>query len=420
MANPTSQSRSFWPILTLIVAATVLNYVDRGSLSLAAPLLKTEWGLTSTQLGILLSSFFWTYTLLQVPVGWLSDRMNASVVLGTGFLLWSLATAGSALAVGVGTLLAMRLFLGVGESVMFPAASKIFALHVPEESRGVANALMTAAMRWGVAVGTLGGGLLIARYSWRTTFLIIGLGSLVWLPAWVYWRPRGAPTEELHRIALPSFGAILRQRAFWCAGFGHFCANYLVYFMLTWLPTYLVQERHESIVTMTTLVSTIWAADSLSTVATGWLTDLAIRSGVSTTRARKTASGIGYTWASIALAAMAFSGPRSYVWCLLAVAVGCGFSNAGTFAIGQTLAGPRAAGKWIGMQNCIGNMAGVIGPALTGWLVDRTGNFRVAFAVASGVTVLGFFSWIVGVRKIEPVDWGVANAEPGSPVVTPY
>jgi MFS family permease len=118
-------------------------------LALAAPLLKSEWGLSASQLGVLFSAFFWSYMTLQFVVGWLVDRFNVNLVMALGFLVWSLSTAATALAAGFATLLLMRLMLGVGESVMFPASSKICAQHLPEHRRGFANALIIAAIRWG-------------------------------------------------------------------------------------------------------------------------------------------------------------------------------------------------------------------------------------------------------------------------------
>ena len=170
---------AFAPALVLLVLAVLINYLDRGTLSLAAPLLKAQWGISASQLGVLFSAFFWTYVALQFVVGWLVDRFNGNTILAAGFLLWSLSMAGSGLAIGFASLLIMRLALGVGESVMFPAVGKLCAQHLPEHSRGVANAVIIAAIRWGSAIGTLGGGLLMARYGWRTTFIIVGLGSLL-------------------------------------------------------------------------------------------------------------------------------------------------------------------------------------------------------------------------------------------------
>ncbi len=395
------------PTMVLLVLAVLINYVDRGNLALAAPLLKVQWGTTASQLGILLSAFFWTYTALQFVMGLFVDRWGANRMMTLGFLAWSLATILTGAAMGFGALLVLRLLLGVGESVMFPASSKILAQHLPEHARGFANGLINAAMRWGSAIGTFGAGLLMARYGWRSAFVAIGVVSLMWLPAWQRWK---AP--EVHRAAdldvggAPAFAAILRKRAFWGAASGHFCANYLVYFLMSWLPYYLVHERHLSMAAMSVAAGALWVVDSLCSVVTGTVTDICIRRGTSPTTARKWAMAVGFSLAAASLVGCAFASERTYLACLIACAIGSGTANAGTFAFAQTLAGPRAAGRWVGLQNGIANLAGVTGPALSGFLVDWTGHFAAAFAVAAVITMGGAFAWCLGVRKLEQVDFG--------------
>src|SRR5215470_17202897 len=133
--------------LTLLVVSVFINYVDRGNLSIAVPLLKNELGISASQLGILLSSFFWTYTACLFVCGWFVDRFDVTQVLGLGFLLWSLATAATGMVRGFAMLLIMRMILGVGESVAFPSYSKILARHVPENYRGFANGTIVAGMK---------------------------------------------------------------------------------------------------------------------------------------------------------------------------------------------------------------------------------------------------------------------------------
>jgi MFS family permease len=398
--------RVFLPTLVLLVVAVLINYVDRGNLALAAPLLKIEWGMSASQLGILLSAFFWTYTALQFVMGLIVDRWGANRMMALGFLAWSLATILTGAAMGFATLLALRLLLGVGESVMFPASSKILAEHLPEHARGFANGLMNAAMRWGSAIGTLGGGLLIAAYGWRWAFVAIGVVSLLWLPAWRRWRaPEVERAVDLEATSALAFGAILRKRAFWGAASGHFCANYLVYFLMSWLPYYLVHERHLSMAAMSVAAGALWVVDSLSSLITGTVTDLWIRRGMSSTLARKSAMAAGFSLAAFGIVACAFASEHTYLAFLIVCAIGSGTANAGTFAFAQTLAGPKAAGRWVGLQNGIANLAGVTGPALSGFLVDWTGHFAAAFAVAAAITLGGAFAWCLGVRRLEQVDF---------------
>ena len=393
------------PMITLLVIAVLINYIDRGNLALAAPLLSREWGMSASQLGILLSAFFWTYVLLQVPMGWLVDRFNASAMLAAGFLAWSAATAFTGLARGFAALLGMRLLLGVGEAVIFPASSKIFSQCLEEKDRGLANGLLVAAIRWGTAVGAFGGGLLMAHFGWRRTFLAIGLAGLLWLPAWQRWKPRRLIYEPLQPAdELPSFSTILRRRPFWGASIGHLGENYLLYLLMSWLPFYLVHERHLSTTAMAWTAGAIYAIDSTAAIVTGRIADLWIRRGVSACSARKWPMVVGLVIAVISLLGCAAAGPKTWLAFLAGAAVGCGTASSGVYAIPQTLAGPRLAGRWVGMQNCVANIAGIVAPVLTGFLVQRTGHFSAALTFAAAIAAVGALAWVFGVRSSDEPD----------------
>src|SRR5580692_13225155 len=178
-------------VLVLLFFSVFINYVDRGNLSIAAPQLKDEFGLSASQLGILLSSFFWTYTSFQIVSGWLVDRFDVNWVLAGGFFVWTMATAATGLVHGFQMLLVMRLILGVGESVAFPSYSKILAKHFPESLRGRANSFIASGIAGGPAFGIFFGAMLIGRYGWRPFFIGLGLFSLLWLPPWKIWMPKG-------------------------------------------------------------------------------------------------------------------------------------------------------------------------------------------------------------------------------------
>ena len=161
-------------VLTLMAFSVFLNYIDRGNLSIAAPLLKNELGLTATQLGILLSAFFWTYTAFQIPAGLLVDRFDVSWVLALGFAIWSGATAITGAMHAFASLLFVRLILGVGEAVAYPSYCKILARDYGETHRGLGNGAIAAGQTSGPAVGTLVGGILMARFGWRPFFIALG------------------------------------------------------------------------------------------------------------------------------------------------------------------------------------------------------------------------------------------------------
>ena len=303
-ADDSQSLRAFAPALILLAICILINYVDRGNLSIAAPLLKDELGISASQLGILLAAFFWTYTAMQFVSGWLVDRFDVNWVIAAGYLLWSLATATTGFVRGFAILLTMRLMLGIGESVAFPCCSKILARDVPEYHRGFANGVIQSALRCGNVVGTFGSGLLMAMYGWRPVFIGVGLVSLLWLPAWIKWMPCGSATGSSD-VKIAGYVDILRQRSFWGASLGHFCAAYLLYFMVTWLPFYLVRERHLSMSSMTMTASVYYLVDAVSAITSGRVSDFWIRKGYTTTLVRKTVMAIGFATAAIAMAACA-------------------------------------------------------------------------------------------------------------------
>jgi MFS family permease len=397
-------SRAFAPVLVLLAISLLINYVDRGNLSIAAPLLKDELGISASQLGILLAAFFWSYTAMQFVVGWLVDRFDVNWVIAAGYLLWSLATATTGIVRGFTMLLAMRLMLGIGESVAFPSCSKILAAHLPEYRRGFANGVLMSALRFGNVVGTLGAGMLMVMYGWRPVFVGIGLLSLLWLPAWLRWMPRSKFELDGPLIRTAAFVDILRQRSFWGACLGHFGTNYLIYFMVTWLPFYLVHERHLSMQNMVRTASVYYLLDALSAITTGWVSDFWIRKGYTPTLVRKTVMAIGFGIAAIAMAGCA-ADPHIYLPWLMAVGIGSGMGSPGIFAFAQTLAGPQTAGRWTGLQNGFANLAGVVAPALTGFAVDRTGSFATSLAITAGVLVAGGLAWVFVVGRVEQVSW---------------
>jgi len=409
--NNNSQSlRAFAPALVLLAISFVINYVDRGNVSIAGPLLKAEFQLSSSQLGILFAAFFTSYTAMQFVIGWLVDRFNVNRILAAGFLLWSLATVTTGLVRGFFLLLVMRLILGIGEAVALPAGSKILAQHLPEHHRGFASGTLMSALRCGNAVGTFGAGFLMAKYGWRPVFIGIGLISLLWLPAWARWQPRDSGIHPHSVAAGPGFAAIFGQQSFWGTAIGHFACNYLFYFMITWLPSYLVLERHLSMTTMTKIAGIYYSVDAVSAIAGGWLQDFYIRKGYITNLVRKSAMAIGFSIAAVAIAMCALVGP-TYVYWLMAAGIGCGLTGTGIFAFCQTLAGSHAVGKWYGAQNGFANFAGVIGPSLTGFVVQRTGNFLVPFAITSAICIVGGLAWVFVVRRVEPVIW-IQQCEP--------
>jgi MFS family permease len=398
-------------ILILLVFSIAINYLDRGVLSVSAPLIARELSLSPTQLGLLLSAFFWSYAGFQLVAGWLVDRYPVKWVYAVGYAVWSLATAAVALAGSLPSLVAARLLLGMGESVTYPACSKILVHAFPEQRRGFANACVDAGSKVGPALSTLLGGLAVAQFGWRAVFIAVGLGSLLWLAPWLASTGGYAPQQARARIAGPGWFDLLRRRELWGTSLAMFALGYVWYFLLSWLPSYLVKERGFSMRTMAIAGSVPFWGMAAASLLGGWTSDRWIASGGDPSRVRKTYAVAGLLLCAAALLPSAMvRDVRLSVTLITVACLSLGLLTSNVWAITQTLAGPLAAGKWTGLQNAIGNLGGVLSPLLTGWVVARTGSFLLAFAAASAVLVAGASAYLTLVPEIRTLVWDRAPA----------
>lgn len=409
IAGARSAPRFGFNIIVLLMVALFIQYIDRGNIATAAPLMKAELHLDGTQIGILISAFYWSYTPAQLLSGWLSHRINAYRTLALGLMLWSLATLGTGLATSFAMLIALRLVLGLGESAFWPCNSRLLAQHLPPARLGLANGMIGAGLALGPAVGTFAGGKLMAAAGWRSSFLLFGALSLLWLVPWLM-ATRGLDRADRAEKATagdhaPSYLKILSRRDAWGASIGHFCCNYAFYFVISWLPLYLVKERGLSMSEMASVGGAIYLINAAGNLAGGWLADQWMRRGASANLARKTFMVASQAIVGVSLLAAASSNAEVAIFALMAAAVGFGLGTPPLFAIGQTLAGPRAAGKWIGMQNGIGNIAGIVGPVITGAIIDATGGFAWTFVVSGAVALVGILCFAFVIRKVEPLAW---------------
>jgi MFS family permease len=407
-------------IVALLTLAAFINYVDRGNLATAGPLIRDELALNNAQLGLLFSAFFWSYAPAQLPAGWLAERFNARLILAGGLAIWGAATALTGLASSLLMLFALRVMLGVGESVMYPASFKILAREARDEERGRANGWLAAGQLSGPAFGTLAGGLLMARYGWRAVFVAAGCVSLLWLWPWLRTRAPAPRSPAAHRSADfdgPPTRALLLHRELWGSCLGNFCEAYVFYLVLSWLPVYLVKARGFSMSEMAWIGAGLYALSALAAVLTGWLSDRRLRAGAGANRVRKTLLLTSFAALAGCLAACAFAGPVGSLLAMAGCSVCLGVAVPVIWASTQALAGPDAAARWMGVQNFFTNFSGVTAPVITGVVVDRTHSFSLAFVIAALVALLGMLAYAVIVRRIEPIDWSaaVAPAAQGSP-----
>ena len=387
-----------WGLVFLLVLGMIVCFFDRGNLAVAAPVLGPALGLSAMQKGLLLSSFFWTYSVLLVVAGWLADRVQVKWLYTGGFLLWSAATLGTAAMSTFAGLLAMRLLLGVGETVVYPCNGKFLVNAFSEECRGLANALTDVGSRLGPMLGNLLGGLLVAGIGWRGLFTITGAGALLWLIPWVLWAPRVEVRSKGEAGDYASWVELLRRRDVWGTFLGLCGANYAWYFLLSWLPSYLADERHFTMKSVAIWGALPYLVMAAAQVNGGAMADRWIRRGHPAVAVRRgiMVAGLLLTAVLLPLALL----PR-IEWAFAGLFVSfCAFGTyvSNLFALTQTLAGSRAVGRWTGMQNAFGNLAGVVSPIVTGWLVSRTGSFSVAFVAASVACVAGAASFGLLVR----------------------
>ena len=396
-------------VLPLLALAVFINYVDRGNLATAAPLLGDELHLSKTQIGVLLSAFSWSYVPGQVLSGWLAEKINPYRTLALGLGIWALATLGMGLATGFVGLIMLRLILGLGESAAFPCSSKLLAQYLPVDRLGAANGLIGVGLALGPAFGTLVGGLMMHQVGWRAVFIVFGAVSMLWLGPWLWTTRHASRALATDRAeAPPSFAAILSRLELYGASLGHFSVNYSFYFVISWLPLYLVKFRGFSISHMAELSGLIYLVYAASSFATGRLSDRAIAAGYSVNRVRKTVILSSHVIVAACMIGCVQATGVAMIAILFAAATAFGMQTPTLFAIGQTLAGARAGGKWMGVQNFFSNIAGIVGPIITGVVVDRTGQFAVAFMLAAAMSLLGLIGWGLMIRKIEPANWAPA------------
>lgn len=405
LSNPPSpqdiSDGSRWPIVTLLFAASLINYLDRSTLSIALPRVAAEMSLNPTNMGVLLSAFFWSYALMQVPIGWSVDHLDLRWLYGGAFFLWSCAQCLTGFASSLEVLIAFRVLLGVGESIYLPGATKIVSIFFRSEERSLPCAIFDLGTRAGLVLGGLLAPWLIVHYGWRRMFLIVGFAGLVWLLPWMVTFPcrqHGMGNSSRPPANAPSASArwelTLNRNLFGiCLGF--FCFDYYWYLLLTWLPQYFVAVRHLTIVKAGLYSALPYVFCGISEVFGGWMGDHLIQKGWSETRTRKTIVTIGFLMGLLLIPAGLVKSANAAVALFIGAGlVGFGASNLLVFP--QCCAPQQEIGLWTGMQNFAGNVGGIVAPLLTGVLIGRTGSYFPAFAIGALVLVLALASyWLI-------------------------
>jgi len=399
----TRTNRAASALIFLLGLAVFFNYVDRGAIGIAAPVMKSELGLSAEAYGIAFSAFFWVYAPIQLFAGWLCDRFSVYKLLAAGILLWAASTLLMGFVGGFVSLLLLRILLGVGESISFPGSSKVIARHVPVEKRGVANAPVAMGIALGPAVGTLAGGLIVASWGWRVMFWVFGAVTLTWLVPWRRTVRTLSTTGHADQIARVPIGVLVSKWGLWSMSIVHALGNYCFYFLLAWLPLYLTKSRGFTIPEMTLLATLGYAVQGACAYVFGHFSDWWTRSGRSEAACRRGMMVASQSLAAFAILGLAFAHSALTIAILLSLAGAASAAlSLNLYAVGQMFAGQRAAGSWIGIQNALGNLSGILGPIITGIIVDRAG-YESAFYVTAAVAAVGALWWAWGVPRIEEI-----------------
>ncbi len=389
-------------LVWLIFASIALNYIDRGAVSVAGPLIQKDLGLTATGYGIIVSAFYWTYVPAQTAAGWLADRVSVHRLMAAGVAIWAIATMLTGLAGGVVSLIMLRLAMGIGEGVAFPCGSKIIA-RVPTERRSTANVALSGGIALGPFIGTVAGGLLLTQLGWRPMFVIFGAITLLWLIPWAGRRAEVDGPADSGRVAVTPWPVLLRMPAVWAMVVLHFCGSYGFYFLIAWLPLWLVNDRGFDIANMAAITGLVYLVQAGSGFAAARLSDRVIRSGADASTIRRrllfACAAVGIT-GLLTLTGTA-STPALIFW-LVVASLGIGPIPNLLVTFGQTLAGQASAGRWIGIQSGLGNVSGIVGPIVTGMIVDAQG-YGATFILTSVVVGFGVAVFAVAIPKLRPL-----------------
>lgn len=392
-ANAASGSRR-WAVVGLLFTASLINYFDRATVSLALPLISKDLQLGPEAKGVLLSAFFWSYALMQIPMGVLADRVNLRWLYAAAFTLWSVAQGLMGFAGGLGMLIAFRMLLGVGEAIYLPGGSKIVSLLFAPAERGLPSGLFDAGTRTGIVVESIVVPWMLLHFGWRDSFVVIGFAALVWLlpwflimPAHLRQSPAGAPVP-MRRVFKYSFVTLFTNRNLLGVCLAFFCFDYYWYFLINWLPDYLYTSRHLTIMRTGLYVAVPYLVFGACQPIGGWLADRMIRAGWTESRARKLIVTGAFATGLLLIPA---AGANTAEGAIALIVGGClvGLATANLLVSLQACAPKDEIGLWTGVYNFIGNIAGIISPIITGILIERTGSYTAAFVLVAVMIAIG-------------------------------
>lgn len=417
-------SRARFGMLGLIATGTLVNYLDRTVLGIAAPALTRELAIDAAVMGVVFSAFSWSYAASQVPGGLFLDRFGTRITYALSVGFWSLFTLLHALAGGLVSLLGLRLALGVAEAPCFPANSRVVATWFPQAERAFATGVYTVGEYIGLAFLSPLMFWLLVHHGWRSLFIVCGVVGFAFAAIWIarYRDPpehRHVNAAELELIAAggglvggdgktaridwSKAGRLLRYRQMWGICLGQFAGNSTLVFFLTWFPTYLATERHMAFLKIGFYAVLPFIAASVGVLFGGWWSDTMLRRGKSANVARKAPIITGLLLASTIIAAN-FVESNGAVIAILSLA----FFAQGMAALGWTLVSDIAPKGMLGLTggvfNLAANLAGIVTPLVIGAIVSATGSFFYALAYVGSLALMGALAYIFVLGDVKRIE----------------
>lgn len=395
-----------WSIVGLLFTASMINYMDRATLSMALPVISADLHLGPAAKGVLTSAFFWSYALMQIPIGWCADRFNLRWLYAGMFALWSLACGLAGFAGSLAMLVALRIALGFGESIYLPGGIKIVSQLFPPKDRGLPSGLFDAGTRTGLVLDGIILPWLIINYGWRTMFVVVGFTCLVWLVPWLavfpadLRRDTSGPGTTGKPVTFVRLFEIFRNRNLIGICLGFFCFDYFWYVVLMWLTDFLVNAHHLPLPKAGLYAALTYFIFAVCEPAGGWLADRLIKLGWDETRTRKGIVTFAFLTGLLLIPAARVENAHLAVVLTFGAAL-VGLSTGNLHVILQSCAPPHEVSVWTGVENFSGNFAGALAQFAMGLTLARSGSYLPGFTVAAALIVLGSLSYlfIVGPLK---------------------
>jgi MFS family permease len=388
-----------WLVLAFVFLGIVVSYIDRGNLSVAIASIADELHFVPSTMGLLLSAFFWTYAVFQIPAGSIVDRFGVRGAYAGAFVVWSLASASIALSRGSGDIFASRLVLGLAETVGPIASLAAIRASFAEKENGLPTSIYIAGQQFGPSLSLLVGSTLLVHFGWRAMFAVTGLTALIWVPAWI----KVAPVVEKKTGKEPPFdwSTLLESPTLWAMAGFILLSSYYWYFVLTWVPDYLMASRGFSTMGMGKILSAALACMAVVSILGGFLADVLVKKSQSLFGVRVWFAAAGSVGAAslVLLNVLPGNGVGMVVMFVSMCSFGIVSSNFWTLA--QNVAPRTKVARVIGFLNTASQVAGIAAPWITGYIIGPAKHFAPAVAIAGVCPLVSLVPLFMASRGME-------------------